>query len=145
MELKFNKGDKVVLISKWNSKGAFYARRLTIESWGKKQGTATYEQDGKFIKSRIYTENANRFVNNEGFRFFSPEFYFLVEKDANEEKVIERIALQLASEWCKENAESRAKHLEVCKARNDNEDHIQHEERVVAEYRSYVPSFAGFK
>ena len=54
------------------------------------------------------------------------------------------IALSLAAQWVADNAESRAEHLEVCKARGDSEGHIKFEESVVAEYRSYVPSFAGF-
>lgn len=138
--VKFNKGDSVVVIGSWNNKGAFYARRLTIESWGKEQGTASRVANGKFIKSRIYTNNANKLVNDSGFLFFAPEFYF-----ADGSINVEAEAIKIAAQWRDLVIAQAEANLAKCKDRGDAESRIKHQEEVVAEYKSYVPSFEGYK
>jgi hypothetical protein len=57
---KFSKGQQVWEIGNWDSKGTFYYRLVTVQSWGKKQGTVTLDHNGKFSESRVYVECVNR-------------------------------------------------------------------------------------
>jgi hypothetical protein len=40
-------------------------RKVTVESWGRKHGTATFIFDGKFIESRIFTKTDKWSFNYE--------------------------------------------------------------------------------
>ena len=52
---KIQKGTEVWFFQMWNrSTNKVSATRLTIQSLGKKQGTATRVEDGKFVHDRIY-------------------------------------------------------------------------------------------
>lgn len=51
---QFKKGDKVVRIRDWDRKGTVYITHWTVASWGAQQATLVSD-DGKFLKSRIYT------------------------------------------------------------------------------------------
>jgi hypothetical protein len=54
MSKQFKKGDVVWSIVNWNSKATVNVTQLTIQSWGKRQGTATSIKNGQPIKHLIY-------------------------------------------------------------------------------------------
>jgi hypothetical protein len=49
----FKKGDVVWSITNWDSKATVLVKKLTIESFGKVQGTASSLKDGQMIKHSI--------------------------------------------------------------------------------------------
>ena len=59
MHKQFKKGDVVWQIGNWNSKATAYVKKLTIQSWGKQQGTATTVDNGKFVKHMFYVSQAD--------------------------------------------------------------------------------------
>jgi hypothetical protein len=54
MAKQFKKGDVVWSITNWDGKATVKVDLLTIQSWGKKLGTASQVKDGQMIKSQIY-------------------------------------------------------------------------------------------
>jgi len=58
MTSKFKKGDVVWSIVNWNGKSTVAVEKLTIQSWGKVQGTASSVKDGKMTKHQIYINQA---------------------------------------------------------------------------------------
>lgn len=54
MGTKIKKGVEVWSICGYDRKATVSIARLTIQSFGKTQGTATKKQSGKFIKCRLY-------------------------------------------------------------------------------------------
>lgn len=115
--IKFNKGDRVWSIGSWDNKGTFSYQLLTIESWGKKNGTATKVVDGMFRKQRIYTESANRDIT--GIHFF-PESIDPVAK-----------ALELARRYITEYLEPS---FARCLSQNTaNENYLAHTRKEQAE------------
>ena len=54
MAKQFKKGDVVWSIVNWDSKATVNVTLLTIQSWGKKFGTASQVKDGQMIKKQIY-------------------------------------------------------------------------------------------
>jgi hypothetical protein len=87
---KFKKGDKVYAIAPWNNFDTFHVQEIEIQSWGKKQGTATRAENGEFIKSQIWVENANQ--------HWRGCFYFKVGTIEPQQK-----ALELAQEYIKQS------------------------------------------
>ena len=60
MHKQFKKGDVVWQIGNWNSKATAYVKKLTIQSWGKKQGTATdLNKNNDFVKHTFYVDQAD--------------------------------------------------------------------------------------
>lgn len=125
----FKKGDKVVRITTWGLPGTVYAQRLTIQSWGKKTGTATFEKDGAFTKVRIYTADINK---HDG--FFAPEFYYLEEG-----LDVEAVAL----EYGRIRLEKAIQHNEAARRKNINLPRAVYEEAELL--GSAAPEFVGFK
>lgn len=87
----FKKGDEAFKIKSWDDRGVFYVERVTIQSWGKKQGTATRQVNGKSLKAQIY-------IVHEG------NWYFPATIDA-EAKALELAAVYIQEEM--ERAEYR--------------------------------------
>lgn len=56
---QFKKGDAVYVIAPWNNFDTFHVQVLEIQSWGKKQGTATRIENNEYIKSQICVDSAN--------------------------------------------------------------------------------------
>ncbi len=96
-QVKFTKGQKVWAIGTWDNYGTFAYRLLTIESWGKKQGTATSVVDGKFVQQRVYTDQANTSLHGS---FFFPESADPVAKALN-------LAQRYITEYLNPHYESR--------------------------------------
>lgn len=51
---KLCKGVEVWMFGNWDNKATVYARRVVLQSLGKKQGTATSVSNGKFVKHQIW-------------------------------------------------------------------------------------------
>lgn len=60
MAKQIKKGSEVWKFGDWNQKGTAYARRLTITSLGKKQGTAIRVENGQNYECRIYAQEVER-------------------------------------------------------------------------------------
>lgn len=89
--VQFKKGDKVVKFSPWNREdGVWSWEYLTIQSWGKKQGTATRDENGEFVKAQFYVDQ----INNQPYR----EHLFLAEGLDIEAKGLELAAACVAWE-----------------------------------------------
>lgn len=57
---KFRKGDAIVQIGFYNeARTQIWVRRLTVQSWGKKQGTAS-DATGRLIEDRLYADRTDR-------------------------------------------------------------------------------------
>lgn len=57
---QFKKGDKVIVFRPWSREdGVWSWTPVTIQSWGKKQGTATHEENGEFLKAQFYADQVN--------------------------------------------------------------------------------------
>jgi hypothetical protein len=56
MTTKIKKGTEVWLFGNYDGKATVRALRLTIMSWGAKQGTAVRVENGKNIETRLYVE-----------------------------------------------------------------------------------------
>lgn len=61
--IKFTKGQQVWELGNWNSKGVFFYRLVTVQSWGEHTGTLTRADNGQFLKSRVYTDCVNKTDN----------------------------------------------------------------------------------
>lgn len=60
---KIAKGTLCYLFSNWNRLGVVTYRRVTVQSWGKKQGTASHTENGRMIESRLYVaHDAERLI-----------------------------------------------------------------------------------
>ena len=59
MYKQFKKGDVVWRIAGWDSKATVSVKKLTIQSWGKRQGTATSVDNGEFVRSQFYVNQAD--------------------------------------------------------------------------------------
>ncbi|MGJ0509093.1 MAG: hypothetical protein ACR652_18620 [Methylocystis sp.] len=81
---QFKKGDKVIRFRRWNDNGVWLWERLTIQSWGKKQGTATQDNTDEFVEDRFYVDQ----VNNAPYR---DHLYLADGLD------IEKVGLELAA------------------------------------------------
>lgn len=117
----FKKGDKVFMIRSWDDKGVFYIRTLTIESWGKKKGTAT--EDGSFIKQAIHIPTVNVSYHGRG------TFMFPNTVDA------EAIALELAQTFLTE----QIRFLETHRIGNSAYDE-RHTAAEIKKLKSYTAS-----
>lgn len=53
---QFEKGQEVWYFQGYDRKATVRATRLTIQSFGKKQGTATYTEQGKMLTQRLYAD-----------------------------------------------------------------------------------------
>jgi hypothetical protein len=56
MTTKIKKGTEVWLFGNYDGKASVHALRLTIMSWGAKQGTAIRVENGRNIETRLYVE-----------------------------------------------------------------------------------------
>ena len=54
----FKKGDVVWSVFSWDDKATVMVKKLTIQSFGKVQGTAFSLKDGKMTKNQIYANQA---------------------------------------------------------------------------------------
>jgi hypothetical protein len=60
MATKIEKGAEVWMLLDWNHRATVSVRRLTVQSFGKEQGTATYSEGNKFLKCRIYPSDVGK-------------------------------------------------------------------------------------
>lgn len=60
---KIVKGVECFRFVDWNHAGACAYRRVIVESWGRKQATVRFTEDGKMAEERVYVEHqAGEFV-----------------------------------------------------------------------------------
>lgn len=102
---QFKKGDKVYEVCKWDTRGTFFIRVLEIQSWGKKQATATTFEDGKFIKCSICTNIEPEVYHSHYFPITTPN--------------IEEVALDLAAKYM----ERELRFLNGCIERHSHDKH----------------------
>lgn len=131
--VQFKKGDKVVMLRNWDDLGGVSARELTIKSWGKTQATAIRENNGEFLKERLYTENANG-VFYDGCALRNPEYFFLSDSID-----VEAEALKYAERWIASRIEAQIAAIEKY---GDKEGRRA---QYLENFRSMRPAFVGFK
>lgn len=59
MATKIKKGVEVWLFIAWNDRATICAKRLTVTSWGKVQGTAICTENGKPIRKQLWVNLPN--------------------------------------------------------------------------------------
>lgn len=84
---KITKGTEVWMFGDWNHGATVYVRRLTITSFGKKQGTAVSVEDGKNVEHRLYTNETHLGM---------PRFIAVADMADPTEEALRRAAIQKA-------------------------------------------------
>jgi len=69
---RFKKGDEVYRVSFWSEeadgKCIFWAEKVVLQSWGKRQGTAVNHKDGELCRHRFYNHPVEHFLRVRGER-----------------------------------------------------------------------------